>query len=109
MNTPKVVRVMTKEQFHHSFKIASEKTSSSSAGMHSTIWKAMPASDYCAEFMCIIISLPFMYGFANARWLQGIEMMLEKEKGVKKNHLPRIIELLEVDFNTALNFFLRTK
>ena len=107
--TPKVVGVMTKEQFQYAFKIANEKTSSSPSGVHYTMWKAMAASDYCAEFLCIMISLPFVYGFPNDRWLREIDVMLEKKKGVRKIHLLRIIGLLEADFNTALKFFFANK
>ena len=107
--TPKVVGVMTKEQFQYVFKIANEKTSSSPSGMHYTMWKAMAARDYCAEFLCIMISLPFVYGFSNDRWLREIDVMLEKKKGVRKIHLLRIIGLLEADFNTALKFFFANK
>jgi len=107
--TPKVVGVMTKEQFQYVFKIANEKTSSSPSGMHYTMWKAMATSDYCAEFLCIMISLPFVYGFPNDRWLREIDVMLEKKKGVRKIHLLRIIGLLEADFNTALKFFFANK
>ena len=60
-----------KEYFQKSFKIANEKTSSLPAGMHYTIWKVMAASDYHAEFLCIMISLPIVYGFAKSRWLWG--------------------------------------
>ena len=56
--TFKVVGVMTKEKFQYTFKIANEKTSSSPSGMHYTVWKAMATSDFCAEFLCIMISLP---------------------------------------------------
>ena len=65
----------------------------------------MAANDYCAEFLCIMISLPFTYGFVNNRWCREIDVMLEKKKGVRKIHLLRIIGLLEADFNTALKFF----
>lgn len=75
---------------------------------HYTIWKAMAELDYCAEFMCIMISLPFLYGFVNNRWKNEIDvMMLEKKKGIRKVHILRIIGLLEADFNTALKFFLQ--
>ena len=80
--TPKVVGVMKNEQFQQSFKIAKEKTSSSPSEMHYTIWKVMAASDYYTNFLCIMISLPFVYGFVTKRWLQGIDVMLEKKKGV---------------------------
>ena len=86
-STPKVFGVMTKEQFQYAFKIAKEKTSSSPSGMHYTMWKAMAESDYCAEFLCIMISLPFVYGFTNDRWLREIDVMLGKKKGVRKIHL----------------------
>ena len=65
----------------------------------------MAACDYCAEFLFIMVSLPFMYGFVNNRWTREIDVMLEKKKGVRKIHLLRIIGLLEADFNTALKFF----
>ena len=94
-----------KEQFQYAFKIANEKISSSPSGMYYTMWKAMAESDFCAEFLCVMFSLPFVYGFENDRWLQEIDVMLEKKKGVMKIHLLRIIGLLEADFNTALKFF----
>ena len=103
--TPKVVGMMTKEQFQYAFKIANEKTSSSPSDMHYTMWKAVAASNFYAEFLCIMIILPFVYGFANDQWLREIDVMLEKKKGVRKIHLLRIIGLLEADFNTALIFF----
>ena len=65
----------------------------------------MAESDYCVEFLYITISLSFVYGFTNERWLREIDVMLEKKKGVRKIHLLRIIGLLEADFNTALKFF----
>ena len=73
MNSPPaaVVGVMMKEYFQKSFKIANKKTSSSSAGMHYIIWKVMAVSDCPAEFLCIMISLPIVYGFAKSRWLWG--------------------------------------
>ena len=56
------------------------------------------------EFLCIMISMPFMYGFVNDRCLREIDVMLEKNKGVRTIHLLWIIGLLEADFNTVLNF-----
>ena len=66
----------------------------------------MAASDFCVEFLCIISSLPFMYGFTNDQWLREIDVMLEKKKGARKIDLLRIIGLLEAVFNTALIFIL---
>ena len=65
--------------------------------------------DYLAEFLCIMISLPFLYGFVNKRWTKEVDVMLEKKKGVRKIHQLRIIGLLEADFNTALKYFFSKK
>jgi hypothetical protein len=99
-----VVGCMTKKQYQDCFKIANEKVSSGGS-VHYTLWKAMAAQDDMAEFLCLLISLPFMYGFALDRWLHEIDVMLEKKKGNFKIHMLRIIGLLEADFNTALKFF----
>ena len=104
-----IVGCMTKDDFQFAFKQITEKTSSSPSGLHYTIWKALAANDWCAEFLCIMISLPFMYGFANKRWTKLIDVMLEKKKGVRKIHTLRIIGLLEGDFNTALKWFMASQ
>ena len=69
----------------------------------------MAESDELSEFLCIMISLPFVYGFACKRWLRAIDVMLEKKKGVRKIHMLRIIGLLEADFNSALKYFFAKK
>jgi hypothetical protein len=57
------------------------------------------------EYMSVMMSLPFVYGFINKRWTKALDVMLEKVKGLRKIHRLRIIGLLEADFNTALKFF----
>ena len=61
---PPIVGCMSKDGLQFSFNQVKEKTTSSPSGMHYTIWKALAKSNWCAEFMCIMISLPFMFGFA---------------------------------------------
>ncbi|KAL7505232.1 hypothetical protein ACHAXN_004474 [Cyclotella atomus] len=107
-STP-VMGCMTKKQYQKSFRQANEKVSSGGSGLHYTLWKAMAAQDDMAEFLCIMISLPFMYGFACERWLHAIDVMLEKKKGIRKIHMLRIIGLIEADFNTALKFYFAYK
>ena len=103
---PMIEGAMPVTAYQEAFKKATESTSSNSTcGLNYSIWKAMASNDYCAEFLCIMISLPFMYGFINARWLNETDCMLEKKKGVRKIHTLRIIGLLEADFNTALKWF----
>jgi ribonuclease HI len=100
-----VIGCMSTTEFQESFKKSTEKTSSSPSGIHYTLWKAMAADDEMAEWMAVMISLPFVYGFANNRWTREIDVMIEKEEGVRHIHKLRIIGLLEADFNTALKFF----
>ena len=99
-----VVGIIDKESYQDMFKNATEKTSSGGE-IHYTLWKALAEQDDFAEFLCVMISLPFMYGFANPRWSNEVDVMLEKKPGVRKIHLLRIIGLLEADFNTALKYF----
>ena len=50
---------------------ADEKKSSSPEGLHYTLWKSLvEVDDYCS-FLCIVVSLPFVCGFANKRWQQA--------------------------------------
>jgi hypothetical protein len=100
---------MTKKQFQEAFCNANEKVSSGGSGLHYTLWKVMAAQDDMAEFLCIMISLPFMYGFACKRWLHGIDVMSEKKKGVRLIHMLRIIRLIEADLNTALKFYFASR
>ena len=99
-----VVGIIDKEAYQEMFKNATEKTSSGGE-IHYTLWKALAEQDDFAEFLCVMISLPFMYGFPNPRWSNEVDVMLEKKAGVRKIHLLRIIGLLEADFNTALKYF----
>ena len=92
--------------YQQMFKVAKEKTSSNNShGMNYTIWKALASDEEVAEFQCVMMSLPFLFGFTNPRWAEEIDVMLEKKKGVRFIHLLRIIGLLEADFNTALKYF----
>ena len=104
--SPPVMGCITRTAYQEMFKQATEGTSSNSTwGLHYTIWKALAEDDYCAEFLCIMISLPFMFGFVNERWLKEIDVMLEKKPGIRMIHMLRIIGLLEADFNTALKYY----
>ena len=88
--------------FAKAFKVVNEMTSSSPSGLHYTLWKAIAEKEEFCEYYSTMMSLPFEYGFANRRWQQAIDCMLEKKPGVRKIHQMRIIGLLEADFNTAL-------
>ncbi len=93
-------------ELQEAFQKAKEKTASN-GDLHYTVWKAMVADDKFAEWLAIMISIPFMYGFAPERWKSMTDVMLEKKKGNRQINQLRIIGLLEADFNTALKFFAR--
>ena len=101
---PTVTGTITKQEYQDMFKVAREKTSSGGR-VHYTLWKALAEQDDFAEFLCVMMSLPFLYGFANPRWCNAIDVMLEKKPGVRRIHQLRIIGLLEADFNTVLKLF----
>ena len=82
-SAPKVMGSMDMGQYQRAFKLSRERTSSSSAGLHYTIWKAMVECDYLAEFQCVMLRFPFIYGFVRKRWLKGIDVMIEKKKGIR--------------------------
>ena len=100
---------ITLEEFAGSFKITGEMTSLSPSGLHYTLWKAIAEKEQFCEYLAVMMSLPFMYGFTNKRWEKVIEVMLEKKAGVRKIHLMRITALVEADFNTALKIMFARK
>ena len=83
---PKVTGYISREQFQSAFKKTKEFTSSSPSGAHYTLWKSIANDNDLAEFLCMMMSLPFMYGFTNERWTNCVDVMLEKSKGERKIH-----------------------
>ncbi len=65
----------------------------------------MAAADSIADYLVVMMRLPFLYGFCNDRWAKCLDVMLEKKKGIRQIHQLRIIGLVEADFNTALKFY----
>ena len=88
------------------FKRKKEGVSSDPHGINCTVWKAMAKSDHLSSFLCSLVSLPFIHGFANTRWMNMIDVMLEKKPGVRNIHMLRIIDLVCPEFNTALSYFI---
>jgi hypothetical protein len=94
------------DELQAAFKAVNERTSSAGP-IHYTLWKCMAAEDSLAHWMAIMLSIPFLYGFAPSRWTDMVDVMLEKKKGNRKIHMLRIIGLIAPDFNTALKHFAR--
>ena len=103
---PSVLGLITPSQFKEMFKRAKERTSSDSRTPNYSIWKSLARSDYMAEFLSVLLSLPFMYGFVNRHWTHMTDFMLEKKPGVRQVHMLRIIGKLAAEFNTCLKFFI---
>ena len=70
--------------FQSAFKATTERTTSSPAGLHYTIWKTVAREDDLSSWLSIMMSLPFRFGFVNARWKQIVDAMIEKKRGVQK-------------------------
>ena len=52
-----------------------------------------------------MIQIPLKFGFAPDRWMQSLNVMLEKDPGNPLLHRLRIIHLYEADFNWVLKQF----
>ena len=98
-----------RQMFQTAFKKVSERTSSSPSGLHYSIWKCLAREDDLAEWLSLMMSMPFQFGFINERWTKSIDVMLEKKQGNRQIHMLRIIGLLEADFNTALKILFSQK
>ena len=88
--------------------MASEKTSSNSTHrLNYTLWKALAELDHVSEYLCVTMSLPFVYKLVNKGWLKMIDAILKKKKWLQQIGMLRIIGLLETDFNMALKIYAR--
>jgi hypothetical protein len=103
---PEVVGSLTKEEFQQMFRKKKEGVASDPHGTNYSVWKATAKSDHLSSCLCTLVSLPFIYGFANTRWMNMIDVMLEKKPGVQNIHMLRIIGLVYPKFNTALSYFI---
>ena len=103
---PEVVGSLSKNEFQQMFRRKKEGVSSNPHGTNYTVWKAMAKSNHLSSFLCSLVSLPFIHGFTNTRWMNMLDMMLEKKPGVRNIHMLRIIGLVCPEFNTALSYFI---
>ncbi len=103
---PPVIGSLSTTEFQGMVRKKHKATSSDPHGMNYSIWKGMAKRDHLSNFPSILISLPFIYGFANTRWMNMIDVMLEKKTGVLHIHMLRIIGLVCPEFNSALSYFI---
>ncbi len=77
-----MVGSLSKEEFQQMFYKKKEEVLSDPHGTNYSVWKAMAKSNHLSSFLCTLVSLPFIYGFANTRWMNMISVILEKKPGV---------------------------
>jgi len=99
---PPMPDAISKEDFQAAFKAVLERTTSSSSGLYYSIWKVLARENDIAEWLSIMVSLPFQHSFVNDRWTTEVDMMIENKRDERKIHQPRIIGILETDFNKVL-------
>jgi hypothetical protein len=90
---------LTPAQYKDGWKRVKEKTSAGPSGLTIPHMKAHGTSDYLTEIDCIMANLPYRYGFSPVRWRKALDMMLEKEPGIRRLSTLRAILLYEADFN----------
>jgi hypothetical protein len=106
---PEVVVSLSEKEFQQMFRRKKEGVSSNPHCTNYTVWRAMAKSaksDHLSSFLCSLVSLPFIHGFANTRWMNMINVMLKKKPGVRNIHMLRIIGLVCPEFNTALSYLI---
>lgn len=103
---PPIDGSITPTQLQEMFKRAKEKTSSDPRTLNYTLWKCLVKSNFMANFISTLLSLPFTFGFINNHWTHMTDFMLEKKPGVRQIHTLRIIGKVAAEFNTCLKFFI---
>jgi hypothetical protein len=61
--------------------------------------KAQLLDEYIIQVDSSFARIPYQWGFSPSRWRKGIDVMLEKKKGVYNIDKLRAILLYEADFN----------
>ena len=78
---------------------AKEWTPLGISGINFAHFKAGTMDPVVAEFEAIMTSVPYETGISPRRWQQGVNVMLEKQKGNFRVDKLRAIILYEADFN----------
>jgi hypothetical protein len=81
------------------WKKVRERTSSGISGLTIPQMKAHLFDAYNVQVDTIFARMPYQLGFSPDRWRKGIDVMLEKKKGVYNIDKLRAILLYEADFN----------
>jgi hypothetical protein len=96
-----VRRIITRSAWQELWQGKKEETLSSPSGQHFGHHVAGSESDIISDFHALKTSIAIHHGVTLDRWLAGLCVMLEKEKGNKLISKLRAILLMEADFNAA--------
>jgi hypothetical protein len=55
--------------------------------------------------MSVLLSLPFVYGFVNTRWVNMTNFKLRKKPGSNEIHMIQIIGNISAAFNTMMKHY----
>ena len=86
-----VVGWISSTEFQVMFKVAREATSFDSQSPDYTLWKSVAKSDYLLSIMSVLLSLPFVCGFVNTKWVNMTDFIQRKQPGRDETHLIQII------------------
>lgn len=89
----------TAEQHAQGWMKMRESTSSGISGLHFGHFRAHLEDPGLAEIDRILAALPFETGYSPTRWSSGIDVMMEKKKGIFRTTKLRTILLYEAEFN----------
>jgi hypothetical protein len=86
---------------HHSvgWKKVRERTSAGISGLTIPQLKAHLFDEHIVQVDAIFARIPYRWGFSPSQWRKGIDVMLEKKKGIYNIDKLRAILLYEADFN----------
>jgi hypothetical protein len=98
---PPIEFPMAHSEGHHceGWQKVRERTSAGISGLTIPQMKAHIRDDYNVQVDTLFARIPYHYGFTPERWRNGIDVMLEKKKGVYNIDKLRAILLYEADFN----------
>ena len=86
-------------------KVAREAISTNSRSPDYTLWKSVAKSNYLLDIMSVLLSLPFMYGFINTKWVNVTNFILRKKSGPNKIHMIQIIRKMDAECNTMMKHY----
>ncbi len=106
LKLPLVLGTITSAELQHMFAHTKERGLSDPRTLNYSLWKCLTRCDCISQFLSILLSLPFTYGFVNTYWSHMTDYMLEKKPCVRQICTLHIIGKVAAEFKTCLKFFI---